>query len=94
MHTLASVSLLHLIIATSKPQCKQRKEALVGSYIPKPRGSEFPLWYPLNSGSLSVPQLLQEDYDCQILIEKDALWMISKWKATHLKYSLTVLTQL
>nr|AFK42481.1 unknown [Lotus japonicus] len=24
---------------------------------PKPRGSELPLWYPLNSGSLSVPQL-------------------------------------
>lgn len=27
--------------------------------VPKPRGSEFPLWY-LKSGSLSVPQLLQE----------------------------------
>lgn len=27
-------------------------------HLPKPRGSELPLWYPLNSGSLSVPQLL------------------------------------
>lgn len=27
-------------------------------HLPKPRGSELPLWCPLNSGSLSVPQLL------------------------------------